>query len=204
MNLLTNYIRKNHMAKAEKTEIALSNEHFITKLDDKIEFFHIINDIISNENVQKMKNFRQHCNTSCYEHCLHVAYYSYCITKKLGLDYISTARAAMIHDLFLYDWRKKYRDIELPGLHAFVHPKIALRNALNFFSLNLIEQDIIVKHMWPFTLSLPRYTETYIVSLMDKYSAFKESYLYFKSHLKKQRVYRYAYIFVSLIVFRIV
>lgn len=50
--------------------------------DDKTEFFNIINDIISNETVQKMKNYRQHCNTSCYTHCLHVAYYSYIIAKK--------------------------------------------------------------------------------------------------------------------------
>lgn len=204
INLLTKYKRKNDIDKPSHTEIVLSKGSSIFNIDDKIQFFYIINDIISNENVQKMKNFRQHCDTSCYEHCLHVAYYSYYIAKKLGLDYISTARAAMIHDLFLYDWRKKYRDIELPGLHAFVHPKIALRNALKIFDLNPIEQDIIVKHMWPVTLSLPRYAETYIVSLMDKYSAFKESYLYFKSHLKKQRFYRYAYIFLSFIIFRIV
>lgn len=204
MNLFINYRRKSHISKVEQTEIALSNEHSISKFDDKIEFFHIIEDIISNENVQKMKLFRQHCDTSCYEHCLHVAYYSYYLAKKLGLDYISTARAAMIHDLFLYDWRKKYRDIELPGLHAFVHPRIALRNALNLFDLNLIEQDIIVKHMWPVTLPFPRYAETYIVSLMDKYSAFKESYLYFRASLRSKRFYRYAYIFLSLIVFRIV
>ena len=116
-------------------------------IDDKTEFFNIINDIISNETVKKMKNYRQHCNTSCYTHCLHVAYYSYIIAKKLNLDYRSTARAAMLHDLFLYDWRKKYRDVELPGLHAFVHPKIALKNSLEIFSLNKKEIDIILKHM---------------------------------------------------------
>ena len=204
INLLTKYKRKNDIDETSHAEIVLSKDYSISNLDDKIEFFHIIGDIISNENVQKMKNFRQHCDTSCYQHCLHVAYYSYYIAKKLGLDYISTARAAMIHDLFLYDWRKKYRDIELPGLHAFVHPRIALRNALKLFDLNLIEQDIIVKHMWPVTLPFPRYAESYIVSLMDKYSAFKESYLYFSSSLKSNRFYRYAYIFLSLIIFRIV
>lgn len=204
MNLLIKYKGKNYLQEPLKNEIALTNQYSINRIEDKIEFFHIIDDIISNENVQKMRFFRQHCNTSCYEHCLHVAYYSYYISKKLGLDYISTARAAMIHDLFLYDWRKKYRDIELPGLHAFVHPKIALKNGLKFFDLNPIEQDIIVKHMWPITLPFPRYRETYIVSLMDKYSALKESFLYFRSHLRKQRFYRYAYIFLSLIIFRIV
>lgn len=188
MNLLEFYQRRN----------------FITNIDDKLEFFNIIKDITRHESVRKMRDFRQHYDTSCYEHCLHVAYYSYLIAKKLGLDYVSTARAAMLHDLFLYDWRKKYRDIELSGLHAFVHPKIALKNATKLFDLNAKEQDIIVKHMWPVTISLPRYKETYIVSLMDKYSAVKESYLYFQYHLKRNRVYKYAYIFLSLIIFRIV
>ena len=40
-----------------------------------------------------MQNFRQHYDTSCYEHCENVAYYSYLICKKLNLDYISVARA---------------------------------------------------------------------------------------------------------------
>lgn len=175
-----------------------------SNIDNKVEFFNIISDIISDETVQKMKNYRQHCNTSCYEHCLHVAYYSYMIAKKLGLDYHSTARAAMLHDLFLYDWRKKCRDVELPGLHAFVHPKIALRNSLKIFCLNKKEQDIILKHMWPVTLCPPRYIESYIVTLMDKYSALRESYLYFQFQLKRNRIYKYAYIFLSLIIYRIV
>lgn len=204
MHLLLKYKRKNHIDETLNNEIVLSKNSTVMNLNDKIEFFHIINDILNHEKVQKMKNFRQHCNTSCYEHCLHVAYYSYWITKKLGLDYISTARAAMLHDLFLYDWRKKYRDIELPGLHAFVHPKIALKNALDIFTLNPLEQDIIAKHMWPVTLALPRYPETFIVTLMDKYSALKESQLYFQSQLKRNKIYKYAYIFLSLMIFRIV
>lgn len=198
MNLLPkSKLEKDNSATTVKSE-------FENKLNNKVDFFNIIDDIISNETVQKMKNYRQHCDTSCYEHCLRVAYYSYWITKKLRLDYISTARAAMLHDLFLYDWRKSHRDIKLPGLHAFVHPKIALKNATEIFDLNIKEQDIIAKHMWPVTLAFPKYTETYIVTLMDKYSAVRESYLYFQSQLKKNRIYKYAYIFLSLIIFRIV
>ena len=172
--------------------------------DNKTEFFEIINDITSNDTVKKMKEFRQHCDTSCYNHCLHVSYYSYLIAKKLGLDYKSTARAAMLHDLFLYDWRKEYRDIELPGLHAFVHPKIALKNSLEIFDLNKKEQEIIEKHMWPLTVIPPKYGETYIVTLMDKYSTLRESRTYFFSRLHKKSVYKYAYVFLSLIFFRII
>ena len=169
-----------------------------------VDFFNIIDDIISNDTVKQMKNYRQHCNTSCYKHCMQVAYFTYIACKKMKLDYISATRAAMLHDLFLYDWRKKYRNIDITGLHAFVHPRIALKNACEIFELNDIEKDIILKHMWPVTLSFPRYKESYIVTIMDKYSACLETYLYLRNKLKRKSFYRYAYIFLSMIFFRIV
>ena len=170
----------------------------------KIDFFRVIHTIIHNETVQQMKNYRQHCDTSCYKHCLYVAYYTYVVCKKLKLDYISATRAAMLHDLFLYDWRKEYIDEDFDGLHAFTHPKIALRNSMKLFDLNKKEQDIILKHMWPVTISFPKYIESYIVTFMDKYSAIRESYVYFQSNLKKKNLYKYAYVSLSLLLFRIV
>lgn len=168
------------------------------------EFFSIIKNIISNDTVKQMKLYRQHCNTSTYKHCMQVAYYTYIACKKLKLDYTSATRAAMLHDLFLYDWRKKNRDIALPGLHAYVHPHIALENATKLFDLNDIEKDIILKHMWPVTFALPRYKESYIVTIMDKYSACLETYLYIQEKLKTKTFYKYAYIFLSMLFFRIV
>ena len=168
------------------------------------EFFDIIQDIISNDTVKKMKNYRQHCNTSCFKHCMQVAYFTFISCKAFKLDYISATRAAMLHDLFLYDWRKKYRDVDLPGLHAFAHPRIALKNANKIFNLNEKEKDIIAKHMWPVTFSLPRFKESYIVTIMDKYSACLETYLYIQENLKKRTFYKTAYIFLSLIFFRII
>ena len=83
------------------TEIGFDIENYSDKdihsnMDKKYqltEFFEIIQDIISNDTVKQMKNFRQHYNSSCYEHCLEVAYWSYLICKKLNLDYVSAARA---------------------------------------------------------------------------------------------------------------
>ena len=57
------------------------------------EFMAILDDILQNETVQQMKNYRQHFQVSCYAHCMEVAYYNYIICKKLGLDYKSAARA---------------------------------------------------------------------------------------------------------------
>lgn len=170
----------------------------ITKIS---EFETIISDLVSNETVQKMNNFRQHYDTSCFEHCKKVAFYSYLICKKYGLDYTAAARAGMLHDLFLYDWRKK--EDGRKGLHAFRHPRIALNNASKLFSLNTKEQDIILKHMWPLTVVFPKYKESYVITLVDKYCAIQESINAYKSKRKLQLVYRYAYVFLSLfIIFR--
>ena len=165
------------------------------------EFRAIIKDIVENDTVQQMRNFRQHYDTSCFEHCYKVALYNYIICKKLNLDYLSAARAGMLHDLFLYDWR-----IREPGrkrFHAFHHPRIALNNSLKIFDLNEKEQDIILKHMWPITVIPPKSMEAFITTLVDKYCALSESYVHYKQNRKLNLVYRYAYVFLSFLVIKI-
>ena len=134
------------------------------------QYMTIVNDIIKNKLVQKMREYRQHFNVSCFDHCLLVSYNLYLICKKHRLDYISAARAAMVHDLFLYDWRKRQNGRK--GLHAFTHAKTAYENAIKLFDLNDKEKDIIIKHMWPVTLfALPKYKETLWMIYVDKYLA---------------------------------
>lgn len=165
------------------------------------EFKSILKDIIENDTVKKMYNFRQHYNTTCFDHCFKVALYNYIICKKLKLDYVSAVRAGMLHDLFLYDWR-----VHQPGrkrLHAFHHPRIALENSLNLFDLNIKEKDIILKHMWPLTIIPPKYVESYITTFVDKYCALEESFIYYKNNIKLNKIYRYAYVFLSLLVIKI-
>lgn len=135
------------------------------------EYLECIRDIIEHEVVAEMKKFIQHGNESCLEHCRHVSYISYLVCKRLGLDYRSAARGGLLHDFFLYDWH-----IEKPpiGIHGFIHPFIAFENARDYFHLNDREKDIITKHMWPLTLRLPRYKETFIVLMADKYCTLTE------------------------------
>lgn len=167
-----------------------------------IEFFYIVKDLLSNSTVQKMKNYRHHYSSSCYDHCLEVAYWSYLICKKLNLDYISAARAGILHDLFLYDWRHSRKNLGLARPHAFIHPEIALNNACELFELNDKEQDIILKHMWPVTLlHFPKYKESYIITFTDKFSALKSFYDYYIFQLKSKKIYKYAYIFFASIIF---
>lgn len=172
----------------------------INNINNEFEFYSIIEDLIHNETVCQMKNFKQHYNTSTFDHCLNVAYLSYILCKKLKLDYKSATRAAMLHDLFLYDWRNSKKLLNLEGYHAFVHPKIALENASKLFNLNEKEKDIILKHMWPVTISLPKYRESYIITFMDKLSAIQESYNFYNNLLKTKKIYKYAYIFLCLLI----
>ena len=176
-------------------------KHYIKELikDDK-EFQEIINPLVSNETVQKMKNFRQHYETSCFDHCYAVAYYCYLICKKYNLDYISATRAAMLHDLFLYDWRVKQPGRK--GLHAFTHGKIACQNACELFDLNDKEKDMSIKHMWPVTIEFPKSFEGLVLTFVDKYCAMSESFEILKSRLFMKKTFRYAYLFSSFIIIK--
>lgn len=103
----------------------------------------------------------------------------------------------MLHDLFLYNWRKKENGRK--GLHAFTHPRTALKNASSLFSLNDMEVDIILKHMWPLTFTFPRYKESFIVTFVDKYCALEESCNAYKKKINLRKLYRLGYIFLSMV-----
>ena len=149
------------------------------------EFNLIINDLINNETVLEMKKYYQHGSTSCFEHCYNVAYVCYKMAKKLGLDYVSATRGAMLHDLFLYDWS--------------THGKIALNNATKLFKLNDTEKDMILRHMWPVTLKMPKTKEGFLLTLADKYCAIIETKNDIMYNLNKIYYFNYLYIAVILI-----
>ena len=130
----------------------------------------IVEDIINNDLVQQMKKYRQHFNTNCYDHCLFVSYNMYKFCKKHKWDYKSAARAGLVHDLYLYDWRKREEGRE--GHHAFTHPRLAYKNAKKIIELNDKEKDIILKHMWPVTFfHFPKYKESFLITIIDKKAA---------------------------------
>lgn len=177
-------------------------KQFIKDLSDNDkEFQMIIKELINNKTVKEMKNYKQHYETTCFDHCYTAAYYCFLICKKYHLDYKSATRAAMLHDLFLYDWRVRQPDRK--GLHAFTHGKIACENACQLFDLNEKEKDIIIKHMWPVTIQFPKSIEGFILTLVDKYCALSETFDVLKSRLFMKPSFRYAYVFLSLIIIRI-
>ena len=172
----------------------------LVKYFDNQEFSNIIEELVTNETVQEMKKYRQHYETTCFDHCYMVSYYCYLICKKYNLDYISATRAGMLHDLFLYDWRVRQPDRK--GLHAFTHGKLACENASKLFDLNQKEKDMIITHMWPVTMKFPTSIEGFILTFVDKYCATSETLEVLKSRLLMKRALRYAYVFLSFIMIR--
>jgi uncharacterized protein len=142
-------------------------------------------EILQSDEVQSMSTFIQHANISCLEHSVSVAYYSYHLCRKLNLqvDCRSLIRGALLHDFFLYDWHLKS---DRKGLHGFTHPKTALENAQEHFTLNEKERDIIVKHMWPLTPRPPKYKEALIVSLSDKFCSTIETLRLYPNIISRQ------------------
>ncbi len=135
------------------------------------DYLNCVSEIISHRDVRSMKQYNQHRGVDCLRHSLNVSLFSYLICKKLGLDYRSAARGGLLHDFFLYDW---HNGNPHGGLHAFRHPLIASMNAVRTFELNQREYDVIKKHMWPLTLSLPKYPESFVVILVDKFFCIRE------------------------------
>lgn len=132
------------------------------------EFNNIIDDIILNSKFRELNNYKHH-GISRYEHSLNVAYYTYKVTKFLKRDYVKVTRAALLHDFYTneveeFSSLKKYR----------LHPVYALENAKKYYDLDEIQEDIIVKHMFPFSSKPPKYFESVLVDLIDDYSSIVE------------------------------
>lgn len=141
----------------------------------------LVKDLLAQPAVQKLANYTQHHHSNRLQHSIAVSYDSYRIAKRMHLDYRSTARAGLLHDLFYYDWRTTKFDL---GSHAFIHPRVALRNAEKLTNLNAKERDIILKHMFGATLALPKYMESLIVSLVDDYEAEHEFFSPLRVHIE--------------------
>ena len=132
------------------------------------EFLEIIKPILDLEEFNNTK-FQKHHGITRYDHSMNVAYITYIVTKNLKLNYKEATFAALIHDFF----NDEVKDEN--GYKRLVdHPKHALKNAKKYFELTDLQKDIITKHMFPITLTPPKYKESILVSLIDKYSSINE------------------------------
>lgn len=150
------------------------NKSYCLNKQADAEFFNATGGVYDCEEVQGLKQYVQHADITRLQHITSVAYISFLVSKKLGLDVNAASKGAVLHDLFYYDWHAK--DDGSHRLHGYRHPGFALKNARKLCGNNLSkkEEDIIYKHMWPLTVIPPRYAESFIVSMADKYCATME------------------------------
>ena len=131
-------------------------------------------DILKSENMQKEKEFIQHGDVSVYEHSVSVALECLKIANylQIPIDIKSLIRGALLHDYFLYDWHEKD---DSHKWHGFRHAKTALKNAKKEYILSEIEENMIICHMFPLNIRIPKYRESIILCIADKIVATKET-----------------------------
>lgn len=138
-------------------------------INDK-KYLKLVNDILENNKFNELDTIEHHGMTRL-DHSIRVSYYSYKISKILGLDYVTTARAGLLHDFFI---SKENRTLKERFISTFVHPKYAVMNAEKYFDIDDKAKNIIESHMFPIYKVLPKYAESWIVSGVDKIAALYE------------------------------
>ena len=145
-----------------------------------LQYMSIVNNILDNDEFLKIRQIEHH-GISRYDHSLKVSYYSYRIAKALHLDYEQTAVGGLLHDFFLSPEDRTQKD---RLVSVFTHPKQAVDMAKSQFDLTTKEIDMIRSHMFPINLSVPKYAESWIVSMVDKCVATNEFAIKFRFRLK--------------------
>lgn len=139
----------------------------------ELSFDNIAKDILDNKKFQKI-SYESHHGITRMEHSMRVARNVYKISKKLKLDYVSATRAAILHDFFTNKEFGTHHGL----IQGVVHPDIALANAKGEFNLNKIEENAIEAHMFPLSMTLPKYKESWILTVVDKTVAIYEYFSY--------------------------
>jgi len=138
---------------------------------EKIDFDHIVKDILKNEDFKKLDTELHHGITR-YNHSLRVAKATYKCSKALGLDYKEATRAALMHDFFI---NEQFDGVSTKEVLKN-HPSQAVENAKINFCISDLQENIIKSHMFPLGGELPKYKESWVVTMMDKSVALYEMY----------------------------
>ena len=95
-------------------------------------FYDIFSEFNQINKYRELKSIIHH-GTTRLDHITRVSKVSFFISKRLGLDYISCTRGAMMHDFFTEDDIKRSDDKYKVFLKT--HPMVALDNSKNYLEL---------------------------------------------------------------------
>ena len=137
----------------------------------KNDYYEIVKNVLENEEFQKRKTYAHHGNITVYEHSLKVSKLAYKMSKIFkNIDSESVAIGALLHDFYKTPWQSKPSAKHFFEKHGFTHANEAFLNAKEYFPevINEKTEDIIKKHMFPLNIALPKYKESWIVTISDK------------------------------------
>jgi uncharacterized protein len=167
----------------------------LNKIFEDKEYYTLVEDILKNKEFNEIDKIEHH-GTSRMLHSMRVSYYSYLISKALRLHNSEVARGGLLHDFFMSSEERTSKD---RFVSTFTHPKYAVKNADNTFEINDLERDIIKTHMFPVNIAIPKYLESWIVSLVDKGVATYEFVSSYKFRLSYASNYLYLFLLLSII-----
>lgn len=163
-------------------------------IEEKQNLENIYQTFLHDERILKMKDIPMHRGSNCYEHSFKVAKKAVKNAIKLfkkNIDIVVVLIGAILHDYYLYDWRK---DRSKRKGHVKNHPKIASANASRDFDIPPEVKEVIETHMWPFNFKqYPHSREAKLVSMADNSVATIEA-LTSIAYKKKNREKYLAYI----------
>lgn len=131
------------------------------------EFLAEVAEILEDRDFRKLSGYTQHRSTTRMMHSMNVAYISWRIARKFGCDEKAAARAGLLHDFFLYNFKEEKDTNEW---QAFRHPKVAAKNSQEHFDISKKEKEAILSHMFPLG-PMPSSREAWIITCADKMCA---------------------------------
>jgi uncharacterized protein len=130
------------------------------------EYVNLTGDLLSDELVKSMKQYRHHQDTNTHFHSVYVSYTVLKICE--ALEVINTreiVRASLLHDFYLYQWYTEKHE----EYHIWYHPKESVKNIEKHFgALTDIQRNMILSHMFPTCVELPKSKGAWILTLADK------------------------------------
>lgn len=154
----------------------------------KLELEGIYQSFLHDERILKMKDISMHRGSNCYIHSFKVAKIAIkrALRHKIG-DLHTILFAAILHDYYLYDWRK---DRSKMKHHMSSHPYTAAENAKRDFGIHDPIKKAIESHMWPVNFTnFPASKEARIISNADKTIYIKEIFCSKKYKAKREQKY---------------
>lgn len=134
-------------------------------------FCDAVGDLLASDIVQQMRQYPHHGKVSTFWHSVYVSYLTYRFCGGLHLQQREAARAALLHDFYLYNWYTQKHSEN----HIWYHPKEAVKNAEAYFEpLTAKQKNMILSHMWPLFVETPKSKEAYVLTVADKIAATRD------------------------------